>query len=146
MATASRNRSSTARPESAGVVAVVGASTVLLSLCFFGVVALVDKAPGTAGRLPYYILGGSLAFVASLLGLEGTLRDGERIFATAVTIGLAAAVAFGLSIEGVRYAIQQPELLVSSALLPYVVAAGLIATGIGFWGVNHWRELTAGRR
>jgi hypothetical protein len=124
-------------------VAVVGASTVVLSLCFFGVVALVDGAPGTAGRLPYYILGGALAFVATLLALEGSIRDGERIIGIAAAAGVASCATFGLAIEGIRYAVRRPELVVSSALLPYVVAAGLIATGIGFWAVNHWRELVA---
>ena len=42
--------------------------------------------------------------------------------------------------EGVLFAFRNPELVFVSQLVYYFIAAALIGTGIGYWGVRHWRE------
>jgi hypothetical protein len=40
----------------------------------------------------------------------------------------------------VIYAVTDPDEIVASQVLVYFVAAALICTGVGVWGLRHWRE------
>ena len=44
--------------------------------------------------------------------------------------------------EGLLHAVRNPGALVTSHLLFYFLAAGMIATGFGYWAINHWQELS----
>jgi hypothetical protein len=124
---------------------LVGVCTAVLTADFVGVVALTSgNADGAGSRLQFYILAGALAFVASLLVLEESRHDGRTVIQGALLAGVIGCVVVGLANEGVLYAMADPGTVLSSSLLVYLVAAALIASGLGYWSVRNWRLL--GRR
>lgn len=126
--------------------AVIGASTIVVTLSFIGILALVSEGPGGLGeRIPFYLILMGLAFVSTILILEYYQTDGQIIIITASVIGFLTLIAATLSVEGVLYAVAYPEDVLVSQLVYYFVAAGLISTGLGFWAVNHWREFVGHR-
>jgi len=84
------------------------------------------------------------AFVGSLIVLEESRHRGKTVILGAVGTGIAGLVLVGLGTEGVVYATSAPGTVLSSSLLVYLVAAALIASGLGYWSVRNWRLL--GRR
>ncbi len=124
---------------------LVGVCTAVLTAAFVGVVALASgNADGVGSRLQFYILAGALAFVGSLLVLEESRHDGRTVIQGALVAGIAGFVVVGLASEGVLYAMADPETVLSSSLLVYLVAAALVASGLGYWSVRNWRLV--GRR
>jgi hypothetical protein len=126
------------------VVAVVAGSTLALTLAFVGALAFLDGATtGLLSRLPWYLVATGALFVAAILLLESRTDDGRRIlFSAAVASALGfAVVTFG--VEGLVYAVRNPGAVLVSQLILYFVAAGLLATGLGYWTLNHWREFVA---
>lgn len=120
---------------------VVG-STLVLTMSFFGVVALVTgNAGGALDRLPYYVLAAAAAFVGSLVLLEEWALDGETVIRAASAVATAAFLLVGLSAEGGRYVALNSATVMTSQMFVYVLSAGMIATGIGFWTARHYREL-----
>ena len=138
MATGRWTRHTLAR---AGVFVVF--STVALTASFLGVVALVTgQVAGVSTRLPFYVLAMSIAFVGAIISLEAEFHGGARILQYSIA---AAALAFALVTlggEGVVFLIENTEQVVTSHLLFYILAAGLIGTGLGYWALHHWSELT----
>lgn len=126
--------------------ALVGCCTLVLTASFVGLLALVSgRAFGVSTRLPLYVLGMAAAFVGSILFFEARGIDGHTILTTAAGIAFGTVVFSLLGGEGLVYALRYPSEVVASQLLFYFLAAGLIATGLGYWGVNHWEDLSAGR-
>ena len=124
---------------------VVVGSTLTLSASFFGIVALAtSQAGGALDRMPYYILAAAAAFVAALVLLEEWNLDGETVMRVAGTVAVAAFLLVGLSVEGVNFVLEYPAAVVSSQLFVYVLSAGMMATGLGFWTARHYRELKGG--
>lgn len=122
--------------------ALVGVCTAVLTAAFVGVVALVSgQAAGVESRLQFYILAGAVAFVGSLIVLEESRHQGKTVILGAVGTGIVGLVLVGLGSEGVQYAMAEPETVLSSSLLVYLVAAALIASGLGYWSVRNWRLL-----
>ena len=132
----------------ARIGAGVAVSTLALTASFVGIVALATgEAVGLGSRLPIYVLAMAVAFVATVVLLELHEREGRLVLAVAASIGGGTFVIILLAGEGLIYAASDPEAVFASALVFYFLAAGLIATGLGYWGAHHWRELTsAGRR
>lgn len=131
--------------------AVVLGSTLVLSASFFGVVSLATgeamaagEAMGALDRLPYYILSAAAAFVAALVLLEEWRLDGQTVMRAAGTVAVATFLLVGLSVEGIYYVVRFPDTVVSSQLFVYVLSAGMMATGLGFWTARHYRELKRG--
>jgi hypothetical protein len=125
----------------------VVASTLALTASFLGLVALVTaSASGLDARLPFYVLALATAFVAGIVAFEGTYRDGHRVLRAAGLAALGAFLLVGLGGEGVAYLLQERGQLVSSHLLVYFLAAGLIGTGLGYLGVRHRGERSRSRR
>lgn len=125
--------------------AIITASTVVLTAAFVGVVALAAR--GTVGvdeRFPFYVLAMAVTFVASLLVLDDQDIPGVSVIGATIGLSFTAFVVLGLAAEGVVYAIENPDVVVASPLLAYFVSAGLIATGLTYWGLNHWREFVGG--
>ena len=122
----------------------------MLTAAFVGVLALVSGGnDGLGGRLPAYVLVMAVAFVGFVVLAEqfgGASRslDGRRVIGTASGFALAVLVTVALSGEGVVYAVRNPEQVVASEVFLYFVAAGLIGTGLGYWGLRHWREFANG--
>jgi hypothetical protein len=135
------------RGRAARLGGVVLASTLVLTAAFVGVLALVNGGnAGVGGRLPIYVLAMAVAFVAFLFAAEQRLErrsrsaDGRRVIVTAGGFALTVLVAVALSGEGVVYAVRNPDQVVAREVSLYFLAAGLIGTGLGYWGLRHWRE------
>jgi hypothetical protein len=127
----------------ARVGALVAGCTLVLTAAFVGVVALVSGlSPGLNTRLPVYVLVMAGSFVGTLLVVERRRRDGRQIIVTAAGVGTAAFVLVALAGEGLSYAAANPTEVFDPTLILYLLAAGLIGTGLGYWGVRHWREFT----
>ena len=128
----------------AGVFVVL--STGMLTASFLGIVALVTgEISGLNTRLPFYVLAMALAFVAAIVTFEEEFRDGQQILQLSVVGALATFIFVTLGGEGIAYLIEHPGEVISSDLLFYILAAGLIGTGIGYWAIQHWGELRAGQ-
>lgn len=146
----SRSRTSRRDPDSTvysrlGVFVV--ACTAALSLSFVGLVSLTTGgAGGVGGRFPFYVLGTAVAFVATILVVDGPRRDGRAVLVVAGTVAGATFVLLSLGVEGLLYAVNNPETVLVSSSGLYLVAAGLIGTGVGYWALRHWRELAGSIR
>lgn len=122
---------------------IVIVSTVVLTLSFVGLVSLLNgSVMGFEDRAPFYLLGMAIAFVVALFQLEARLREGIRILAGTIGIAILAFVLIALGGEGLLFAFTHPDRLISRNLIVYFLAAALICTGIGYWGLRHWREFT----
>lgn len=135
------------RGRAARLGGVVLASTLVLTAAFIGVLALVSGGnDGIGGRLPGYVLAMAVAFVGFVVVAEqhsdGGSRsvDGRQIIVTAGAFALSVLVTVTLSGEGLVYAVGNPDQVVASEVFLYFLAAGLIGTGLGYWGLRHWRE------
>jgi len=133
------------RQRAARLGGVVVGSTLTLSASFFGVVALATGfADGALGRMPYYLLAAAAAFVGALVLLEEWRLDARTVMRTAAAVAVASFLLVGLSVEGVNFVITYPKAVVASQLFVYVLSAGMMATGLGFWTARHYRELQSG--
>jgi hypothetical protein len=122
-------------------VVFVGVSTLVLTATFLGLVALVSgQLVGVEARLPGYVLAMAVAFIGGLLAVEAKTGDGRQGIATAGGLAVSILVLVTLAGEGVAFALRQPQRLVVSQVLSYVVAAGVLATGLTYWTLLHWRE------
>lgn len=146
----SRSRASRRDPEPTvyrRLGALVVACTAALSLSFVGLVSLTTGgAGGIGGRFPFYVLGTALAFVATIVVVDGPRRDGQAVLVVAGTVAGATFVLLSLGVEGLLYAVNNPETVLVSSSGLYLVAAGLIGTGVGYWALRHWRELAGSIR
>jgi hypothetical protein len=128
----------------ARVGGVVGISTLILTATFIGVVALLSGGNGDLGaRLPLYVLAMALGFVGVVVLSEqryGTRANGPSVLGTAGGVAFTVFVVVSLAGEGLVFASNNPGDVVLSELFLYFLAAGLIGTGLGYWGVRHWRE------
>lgn len=125
---------------------VVGA-TLVVTASFVGLLALVTGDVAALGdRLPLYVLAMAVAFVATLLLVEhrrhgpAARATGRDVLATAGGIALATFAVVTLSGEGLLYAATNPTTLLASQIVLYFLAGGLVATGLGYWAIQHWRE------
>ena len=127
------------------VALLVAACTLVLTASFVGVLALTTGATaGVAVRLPWYVLAAAATFVGALLLAEQRTDDGQAVLVAAGVTGGVAFLVVALAAEGIVYAATNPGRALNLSVLLYVVAAALVGTGIGYWGINHWREVTGG--
>jgi hypothetical protein len=130
----------------ARVGGVVVVSTLILTATFIGVVALLSGGNGDIGtRLPLYVLTMAVGFVGVVILSEqryGKRANGRSILGTAGGVALTVFVVVSLAGEGLVFAGNNPGDVVLSELFLYFLAAGLIGTGLGYWGLRHWREFT----
>lgn len=122
--------------------ALVACCTLALTASFVGLVALVSgQAAGVGDRLPFYVLTMAASFVAAIVLFETLGHDGRTVLTAAVGVAVTALAFVGLGAEGLVHAARYPDQVIASHLLFYFLAAALLATGFGFWAVNHWQEL-----
>ncbi len=122
---------------------VIAGSTFALTAAFVGVVALLNGAAADlTNRFPFYVLAGAVVFVGSLLLLDHEDVEGRTVIVATVVLGVTALVVVGLGVEGILYAYTDTSEVFGDRLVVYFVAAGLICTGLTYWGLNHWREFT----
>lgn len=125
-------------------VALVAAATVVLTAAFVGVVALVKgRAHGVGGRVPFYVLGGAVIFVTTLVLLESPMEGGLPILTSTLGVSAVGFALIALGGEGLVYAFNYPGSVFGSSLVVYFLAAALVCTGTVYWGLNHWREFTS---
>ncbi len=123
---------------------LIVACTAALTLSFFGLMAFA--AGGSTGfehRVPLYVLAMSLAFVAGIVGLDKGRRDGRSILVYSVVVAGATFTFLLLGGEGALYAVRNPDQALASRRVLYLIAAGLMATGLGYWGLRHWRDVSS---
>ncbi len=115
--------------------------TVVLTTNFIGIMSFITEgAPGATGRLPLYVLLTSVVFVAAIIILEMSQYDGRSVLTASVTAGVLGFIFISLGGEGLVYAWRNPDDVITSQLLVYFIAAAVIGTGLGYWGLRHWRE------
>ncbi|MHB9288352.1 hypothetical protein ACKVMT_15085 [Halobacteriales archaeon Cl-PHB] len=121
-------------------------ATLALTAGFLGLVALLTGAvAGIQNRLPFYVLAMAIAFVGSILTLEGEFDAGREVLEIATLAAIVTALAVTLAGEGVAFSLQDPGRVFSSQLVFYFLAAGLMGTGLGYWGLRHWDEFVTTR-
>lgn len=124
---------------------LVSVFTVVLTINFVGAMAIITgEATDTGSRLPLYVFSAAVVFVSVIVVLEAAEYDGPSVLITAVTACLLGFVFIAFGGEGVMYALTDPEAVFDSQLLIYFASAAVIATGVGYWGIRHWREFTRG--
>lgn len=125
------------------VGALVLVSALVLTASFVGLFAFASgQVAGIGQRVPYYLIVMAVAFVATILLLENHRDDGRVILLTTVIV---STVTFGVVVcatEGIIFAQRYPNKVFSSQIVLYLLAASLVGTGLGFWGLRHWREFT----
>jgi drug/metabolite transporter (DMT)-like permease len=123
--------------------AVIVGTAAVLTAALVGVVALATGPPeGVVDRLPAYALVAAVGFVGALLVLEQSRHRGtEAVPAVAAGIGALAGLLAGLGTEGALYAVRNPDRVITSRLVVYLLAAALVAAGLGYWGLRHWRQV-----
>lgn len=141
-----RNRRETpGRAFVARVGMLVVGCTAALTLSFVGLFAFVTgQAAGVVDRVPYYALGMAVVFVTAIIGLEQrrrTPRDGREVPVVATIVAVIAFAFLTLGGEGFVYAARSPNQALAAQRFLYLVAAGLISTGIGYWGVRNRRDV-----
>lgn len=123
----------------AGLVVV---STVGLTASFIGLVALASGAvDGAVARLPAYVLSMAFTFVGGIVVFEESRHQGRRALWAAGSVAVVAFLVVGLGGEGVVYAIDHPDEVLGSQIFAYLLSAGLMGTGFGYWGWRNWRSL-----
>lgn len=123
--------------------ALIAACTLLLTINFVGIIAaLSGEVSGIDSRIPWYLLLAAVIFVGTIVLLESNGADGKTIIASAVFTGIASFVLVLFGGEGVRYAATEPGTVLDPQLTLYFFTAALVATGLGYWGLRHWREFT----
>lgn len=120
---------------------IIVACTLVLTFSFIGVLAFVSGDQVTPlARLPWYLVVGAAGFVATIVLLEEIGGRGRDVIVTATVNGLFVTILAALAVEGVLYTVRNPEEVFVSQLVLYFIAAGLVGTGVAYWGLNHWRE------
>ena len=118
--------------------------TILLTANFIGFLATIDgRIDGSRSRIAWYLVLSAVFFVVTIVLLELNNADGRTIIVSAVVTSVVSFILVFFSIEGLLFAIEHPEEIIVSQLIIYFFAAALVATGIGYWGLRHWREFTA---
>lgn len=123
---------------------LIVACTILLTGSFVGLLAAISGVlqDTWVSRVPWYLVVGAAVFVGTIILLEINDADGRTIIVTAGVFGTLAFLLVSLGIEGYIYTYHNPDQILQRLIL-YFVAASLVATGVGYWGLRHWREFTA---
>lgn len=117
--------------------------TFILTASFVGFLATIDgRIDGSESRVAWYFVFSAALFVGTIVLLELNHADGKTIIVSAIVTGVLSFILTFFSIEGVIFAFAYPDEVFVSQLVIYFFAAALVATGIGYWGLRHWREFT----
>ena len=127
-------------PMALGVVLL----SLLLTAAFMGVVGFTnDAALHVASRMPAYALVMGVVFVVAILRLDAPDREGMTVLVATSGIAVLSFVLVTLATEGVFYTMLRPDEVITSMLILYFAAAGLVVTGVVIWSLHHWREFAA---
>jgi hypothetical protein len=119
------------------------ASTVVLTAAFLGTLALLTgTVDGFSDRFPYYVVLMAVGFVAALFVLEGPRIEGSQVLMATIGVTVTVFIVVTLAGEGIVYAIDSPGAVFQPDIILYLLAAGLIGSGLAYWTISHWREFT----
>ena len=120
----------------------VAGSTLLLTWAFVGIAVLVEGriVSGLSSRVPFYGLVFAIAFILALWKLDDRDRDGLTILIATIGLGVGAALLVGFATEGVFFTREHPGSVFIPELIVGFTTAAIMCTGLGIWGVRHWRE------
>lgn len=120
---------------------LVAVSTAIVTAAFIGVVALATGAAGpVTDRLPFYVLVMALVFVVFVFLIDTRASDGQTVIISSIGVALLSFLIVLLSGEGLLFLVNRPDELLASQLIIYLLSAGLVCTGLAYWGLRHWRE------
>lgn len=123
---------------------LVVVSTAVVTAAFIGVVALVTGgASDVSARLPFYVLVMAVVFVAFVFLIDSRGSDGQTVIISSIGVALLGFLIVLLSGEGFVFLLTNPDEVLASQLIVYLVSAGLVCTGLAYWGLRHWREFVA---
>jgi hypothetical protein len=118
--------------------------SLMLTAGLVGLLGFINGAPLDVGsRLPAYALVMGLVFVVTILRLDTPEREGVTVLVATAGLAVISFVLAALATEGVFYAIARPNQVLTSMLILYFAAAGLVCTGVVIWALHHWREFAA---
>jgi hypothetical protein len=125
-------------------VALIAASTLILTTAFLGVVVIAFQGgnPGIGGRVPLYLLLAAAVFVTFIILLEQRDLDGQTVLVSTTSIAVATGAMAWLVGEGLVFAANNTSLVMSDDIIVYLLAAAVACTGLFYWTLNHWREFT----
>lgn len=130
------------RARLARLVSVIAASTAALTASFIGLVALASgEATGTVARLPGYVLSMAIVFLGAIILFEESDYGGRQTIRVAAAGALTTLFVVTLGVEGVLFALENPDAVVRSQLFAYLLSAGLMGTGFGYWGWCNWESV-----
>ncbi|MDZ7849360.1 MAG: hypothetical protein U5K70_00610 [Halodesulfurarchaeum sp.] len=125
------------------VVGPILGSTIVLTATFLGALALlVGGVEGFSTRFPYYVLIMALGFVGALFVLERPRIEGSQVLMATIGVTVTVFVVVTLAGEGLAYAVSYPAAVFQPDFILYLLAAGLIGSGLAYWTISHWREFT----
>ncbi|WP_436936563.1 hypothetical protein [Halovenus marina] len=125
------------------ITLIIGGFTIILTACFVGLIALMSgEVTEFDDRLPWYLVTVAIVFVSTIIYLEFNISEGKTIIVSAIFTGILSFILTFFSVEGVLFAANNRSTVFDSRLIIYFFAAALVATGIGYWGIQHWREFT----
>lgn len=125
------------------VVGPIFGSTLVLTAAFLGALAFLQGGvDGFSGRFPYYVLIMALGFVGTLFVLERPRIEGSQVLMATIGVTVTIFVFVTLAGEGITFALSNTDLVFRPNFILYLVAAGLIGSGLAYWTISHWREFT----
>lgn len=124
-------------------VGLIGVSTLLLTLAFLGVLAIVSGGNrGIQDRVPLYLLLAAAVFVTFVVLLEQRDLDGRTVLISTSSIAITTGALAWLVGEGIVYTFERTDEVLASQTIVYLLAAAVACTGLFYWTLNHWREFT----
>jgi hypothetical protein len=124
--------------------AMVGVSTTFVTAAFIGIVALATGAVADlADRLPFYVLIMAIVFTGFVFLIDARANDGGTVIVSSIGVAILGFGMVLLAGEGLVFLITKPDQLLTSQLIIYLISAGLVCTGLAYWGLRHWREFVA---
>jgi len=125
------------------VIGSIVGSTLVLTAAFLGALALLTGSiDGFSNRFPYYVVLMAIGFVAALFVLERPRIEGSQVLMATIGVTVTVFVTVTLAGEGITYAINAPSAVFQPDIILYLLAAGLIGSGLAYWTISHWREFT----
>ncbi|MFB6086561.1 MAG: hypothetical protein ABEJ84_07115 [Halodesulfurarchaeum sp.] len=125
------------------VVGPILGSTLVLTATFLGALGFLQGGiEGFSTRFPYYVLLMALGFVGTLFVLERPRIEGSQVLMATIGVTVTIFVVVTLAGEGIVYAISNPDTVFEPNFILYLLAAGLIGSGLAYWTISHWREFT----
>ncbi|MGM0371656.1 MAG: hypothetical protein ACQEQJ_04025 [Halobacteriota archaeon] len=118
-------------------------STLVLTASFLGALSLtMGGVEGFSARFPYYVVLMAIGFVSALFVLERPRIEGSQVLMATIGVTVTVFVVVTLTGEGLAYAISNPGAVFQPDFILYLLAAGLIGSGLAYWTITHWREFT----